>query len=559
MGKMENRMKSDKKYNILGIVLLAIVIVGALWVIVRMGNFSVAGGEAEEGSTTQGNEDSTRENSRENNDTVELPVFCVDAMEAVEMKDDFAIEDYYYTSYATVENQYFIDENQVLWGYGRNEYGQLGIGQVDDIETVYTEPVKIAESVVSVDSSCNNYFTIYLTDDGKLYGMGSNRLGLLGQPYVTCYSDSDYVKVPEPVLLMENVAYASAGMKSIAALKKDGSVWWWGEYSSTYLTNADFDISSKAWQSEEDEKNPAKMLYNHPRKVLENCIYAVTGNWNGAAITSDGELYTWGLNIFGECGLEIKGDDYVRTPAKALDDVNMIWIEKIEDGRMEHEDLDVTKENTLYSFNLFAQLRDGTMLAAGKDLDGKKKAIELTGDIVSPSIETYSDTFVPIALEEYSEAKCREKLNKLEWGMTVLEAEQLLSQERLEYAEVLWPVEGTQNELSIRELEIEDGNYWLSFDEEKRLYEIRLQIGGSRNGQFSMGMTLQEVRDLLDCDLLLEQKEDSDNHVYWTKELVEGSYLGFIFGNETEEALIFVIETDSLEHVLDTDLLGGSK
>ena len=75
-------------------------------------------------------------------------------------------------------------------------------------------------------------------------------------------------------------------------------------------------------------------------------------------------------------------------------------------------------------------------LAAGKDLNGKKKKIELTGDIVSPSTETYSDTFVPIALE----------------------AEQLLSQERLEYAEVLWPVEGTENELSIRELEIEDGN-----------------------------------------------------------------------------------------------------
>ena len=59
-----------------------------------------------------------------------------------------------------------------------------------------------------------------------------------------------------------------------------------------------------------------------------------------------------------------------------------------------------------------------------------------------------------------------------------------------------------------------------------------------------MGMTLQEVCDLLDCDLLFEQMEDADSPVYWTKEPIEGSYLGFIFGNETEEALIFVLETD---------------
>ncbi len=72
-------------------------------------------------------------------------------------------------------------------------------------------------------------------------------------------------------------------------------------------------------------------------------------------------------------------------------------------------------------------------------------------------------------------------------------------------------------------------------------------------------MTLQEVRDMLDCDLLYEQKDDDESHVYWTKDPVEGSYLGFIFSNETEEVLFFVIETGSLEHVLDTDLLGDSK
>ena len=164
-----------------------------------------------------------------------LPVFFVDSLEASKSADEFAIDKYYCKNRKTVLNQYMIDENQVLWGYGHNEFGQLGNGQIDTSEAIYTEPVKIAENVVSVDASGNGFFAIFLTEDGNLYGMGSNRLGLLGQPYETCYSDNDYSKVTEPVLLMQNVVYASAGMKSIVALKQDGSVWWWGEYSSSHI------------------------------------------------------------------------------------------------------------------------------------------------------------------------------------------------------------------------------------------------------------------------------------------------------------------------------------
>ena len=139
------------------------------------------------------------------------------------------------------------------------------------------------------------------------------------------FSVNEYNEVPSPVLLMDNVAYARAGRESIVALDKEGNVWWWGQYKTTYLTRRYDKAADLSWKTQEDEENPTKMLANHPRKILEDCVYATTGDMTGAAIGRDGSLYTWGLNIFGECGAEVTSDDFLRTPKKALENVRMVW------------------------------------------------------------------------------------------------------------------------------------------------------------------------------------------------------------------------------------------
>lgn len=131
--------------------------------------------------------------------------------------------------------------------------------------------------------------------------MGSNMFGLLGQDddETNDYAmDSPDLKVTQPVLLMEDIAYARAGRESIAALKKDGSVWWWGQYMSTYGTNL---------------SDPRKMLKTAPCKVLEN--------------------------------------------------VRMVWPEKIEENSNLMEIPKQMSYETVYLFNTFVQLQDGTILA----------------------------------------------------------------------------------------------------------------------------------------------------------------------------------------------------
>lgn len=463
-------------------------------------------------------------------------IFQVDNLDATDIDDNFLLEDLYIENRVSVMNRYFIDENHILWGYGYNNYGQLGIGTIDSLDTFYTYPIQIAENVVSVDASCNGYFCIYLTEDNNLYGMGSNMLGLLGQEYdtTTVFSVEEYNKIPSPVLLMRNVAYARAGREAIVALDNEGTVWWWGQYKTTYTTYH-YDDTSLNWETQANEKNPTKMLANHPQKILDNCIYVTTGDTTGAAIGQDGSLYTWGLNIFGECGVEVTSDDFLRTPKKVLDNVRMVWPEKIYFDSYEEDIPDSASYRTTYPFNIFALLNDKTVVAAGKNLGNLEKTIAVTGDLIQTTSHIYSDTFLPVTLEEYDAEKDAQKLNGLSWGIQPEEAEEFLTQEGLRYEHTT-----RVHSDSIEMISIEDGSYNLYFDDENQLFRILMQNGNSRNPSFTKGMSLEDIKEQLDCNLIAVTRSDIYTITYWTEAPVNGSYLGFCFN---DEALYQVWET----------------
>ena len=95
----------------------------------------------------------------------------------------------------------------------------------------------------------------------------------------------------------------------------------------------------------------------------------IRDRWNGAAITEDGELYLWGLNIFGQCGVSKSENvhDFVREPQKVLDKVSMVWL-----GGIRHSDdartFDADISAIRYGYNNCALLEDGMLLGAGDKL-----------------------------------------------------------------------------------------------------------------------------------------------------------------------------------------------
>ncbi len=488
-GRIRHVLKCRKTAGKLAALAVELCAVVALILLTQRSAVTVQDSEAA-GDTADTTENVTAESDAEEAD---LPAFYIRRAEDLQVSSPLRIEEQYITDRATAGNHYYIDADGVLWGSGYNQNGQLGNGSYEtDLDLGKMDAVRIADHVVSVDANLNNNFCIYLTDDGKLYGMGLNMAGLLlGKDSVKqVYSDDDNDRVCTPVLLMENVRYARAGREAIVALQEDGSVYWWGQMRTTTSTyGSDYDAY---WTVEENPDNPVKMMYLEPHKVLENCVYVDISAWNGAAITENGDLYMWGLNIFGQCGVAKSENvhDFVWAPEKVLENVSMVWLEAI---RQNDDGIDTELENFSwavhsYTFDNFALLQDGTLLATGENLGKDSVTTVVDGDLNQAGSHRASFGFVPVRAVVYSTEYNREILAEFTWGMSREDVRSLCTDAGLQFY-----VGGEDDGINI-----EDSRYCCYFDETGGLSALTIQTGSSRDERFTVDKTtLEEVQQIV--------------------------------------------------------------
>ena len=488
-GRIRHILKGRKTAGKLAALAVELCAVVALILLTQRSAVTVQDSEAA-GDTADTTENVTAESDAEEAD---LPAFYIRRAEDLQVSSPLRIEEQYITDRSTAWNHYYIDADGVLWGSGYNQNGQLGNGSYEtDLDLGKMDAVRIADHVVSVDANLNNNFCIYLTDDGKLYGMGLNMAGLLlGKDSVKqVYSDDDNDRVCTPVLLMENVRYARAGREAIVALQEDGSVYWWGQMRTTTSTyGSDYDAY---WTVEENPDNPVKMMYLEPHKVLENCVYVDISAWNGAAITENGDLYMWGLNIFGQCGVAKSENvhDFVWAPEKVLENVSMVWLEAI---RQNDDGIDTELENFSwavhsYTFDNFALLQDGTLLATGENLGKDSVTTVVDGDLNQAGSHRASFGFVPVRAVVYSTEYNREILAEFTWGMSREDVRSLCT-----YAGLQFFLGGEDDGINI-----EDSRYCCYFDETGGLSALTIQTGSSRDERFTVDKTtLEEVQQIV--------------------------------------------------------------
>ena len=488
-GRIRHVLKCRKTAGKLAALAVELCAVVALILLTQRSAVTVQDSEAA-GDTADTTENVTAESDAEEAD---LPAFYIRRAEDLQVSSPLRIEEQYITDRATAGNHYYIDADGVLWGSGYNQNGQLGNGSYEtDLDLGKMDAVRIADHVVSVDANLNNNFCIYLTDDGKLYGMGLNMAGLLlGKDSVKqVYSDDDNDRVCTPVLLMENVRYARAGREAIVALQEDGSVYWWGQMRTTTSTyGSDYDAY---WTVEENPDNPVKMMYLEPHKVLDHCVYVDISAWNGAAITETGDLYMWGLNIFGQCGVAKSENvhDFVWAPQKVLENVSMVWLEAI---RQNDDGIDTELENLnwavhSYTFDNFALLQDGTLLAAGENLGKDSVTTVVDGDLYQAGFHRASFEFVPVRAAVYSTEYNREILAEFTWGMSREDVRSLCTDAGLQFY-----VGGEDDGINI-----EDSRYRCYFDETGGLSALTIQTGSSRDERFTVDKTtLEEVQQIV--------------------------------------------------------------
>ena len=224
-----------------------------------------------------------------------------------------------------------------LWVWGRNAYGQLG----DNTTTFRSSPVQTV-------SSGTNWKQVFCADgpgsscgiktDGTLWTWGHNAYGQLGDNSTTNRSSP-----VQTVAGGSNWKQVAAGLFSMAAIKTDGTLWLWGHNNQGQLGDN---------TNNNHRSSPVQTISGGTNWKQVTC-----GEWITGAIKTDGTLWTWGMN--GRGGLGDNTTVWKSSPVQTVSGgTNWKQVSTINSGRMAA----IKTDGTLWTWgdNEFGQLGDNS-------------------------------------------------------------------------------------------------------------------------------------------------------------------------------------------------------
>ncbi len=170
-----------------------------------------------------------------------------------------------------------------LYAWGRNSDGQLGNGSMTNSTTPVEAGLFAGLALTAVSAGAAH--SLALGSDGKLYAWGFNFSGQLGNGSNTPSSIPVVVRLPAGV----KTTAVSAGEAHNLALGSDGKLYAWGFNSSGQLGNG----------SASNRNTP--VVVRLPGGVTPTTAVAAAAA-HSLALGSDGKLYAWGANHHGQLG-----------------------------------------------------------------------------------------------------------------------------------------------------------------------------------------------------------------------------------------------------------------
>ncbi|XP_054155256.1 RCC1 and BTB domain-containing protein 1-like [Oppia nitens] len=230
------------------------------------------------------------------------------------------------------------DDNVFAFGY--NKYGCLGLGHNNPIQ----EPTRLEELCYKEIASIAycGYYVIAFTANGDIYSWGYNNNGELG---IGTTVNSNRPNLIDG-LVGKRIVDISCGYDHSLALTATGDVYSWGDNSYGQLGNGNnFDIQSV----------PHKVKGFDSQEVIQiSCGY-----YHSMAITKAGHVYGWGYNSEGELGL---GNDISQTIPTKINIMNGVIINKVVCGQ--YHSLLLSTDGDIYAFgcNQFGQIGNGNKM-----------------------------------------------------------------------------------------------------------------------------------------------------------------------------------------------------
>jgi alpha-tubulin suppressor-like RCC1 family protein len=227
-----------------------------------------------------------------------------------------------------------INSDGTLWAWGTNNDGQLGDGTGVDSPT----PRLVNSDTNWVAVSASRHSSA-IKSDGTLWGWGWNSSGELG--------DGTTTNRWSPVQIGTDTTWVSvsAGTNQTLAIKSDGTLWAWGNNYFGQLGDGTSGSGSDKW-------SPVQIGTD------TDWLSVSSGSAHTVAIKTDGTMWAWGYNIFGQLGNNSSDSNPHPTPVKVGTDNN--WVSASAGG---YHTLALKSDGTIWAWgsNSNGQLCNGTI------------------------------------------------------------------------------------------------------------------------------------------------------------------------------------------------------
>jgi alpha-tubulin suppressor-like RCC1 family protein len=192
-----------------------------------------------------------------------------------------------------------IKTDGTLWTWGNGQFGKNGNAvSAGGLQSIRSTPVTVFGGGTNWKQvSCGQQHTSAIKTDGTLWTWGNGINGQLGNRVTGII-----VSTPSTTFSGgTNWTQASSGTNFSAAIKTDGTLWTWGGGVNGRLGNASTVNVSTPVTTFSGGTNWRDALSTAP----EDLYTVSTGTNHAAAIKTDGTLWTWGYNSFGQLGINV--------------------------------------------------------------------------------------------------------------------------------------------------------------------------------------------------------------------------------------------------------------